>query len=84
MNLAGTRAAARALAARSGVRHPVLVDTTAALAIRYAVNDLPAYVLLDAQGNLRRRVIGSRTEATFRAMVDEIAPTVSLPTSGRD
>jgi len=84
MDLAGTRAAARALAARLGVRHPVLVDTTAALAIRYAVNDLPAYVILDAQGNLRRRVIGSRTEATFRAMVDEVAPTVSLPTSARN
>jgi len=84
LELAGTRAAARALAARSGVRHPVLVDTTAALAIRYAVNDLPAYVLLDAQGNLRRRVTGSRTEATFRAMVDEITPTASLPTSGRN
>ncbi len=84
MDLAGTRAAARALAARLGVRHPVLVDTTAALATRYAVNDLPAYVLLDAQGNLRRRVIGSRTEATFRAMVDEVARTASLPTSGGD
>jgi hypothetical protein len=84
MDLAGTRAAARALAEHSGVRHPVLVDTTAALAIRYAINDLPAYVLLDAQGNLRRRVAGSRTEATFRAMVDEVAPRVSLPTSGRN
>jgi len=41
-------------------------------------------VLLDAQGNLRRRVSGSRTEATFRAMVDEAARTASPLTSGGD
>jgi peroxiredoxin len=68
---AKSRADARALAARLGVTHPVLLDTTAALVARFDVHDLPAYVLIDAEGNLRRRFAGPRTDAVFEAMVNE-------------
>ena len=64
--------AGRALAARLGVRHPVLLDAKAALVARYGVHDLPAYVLIDPQGNLRRRFFGSRTFAVFEAMLKEV------------
>jgi peroxiredoxin len=72
---AKTKANARALAARLGVRHPVLLDAKAALVARYGVHDLPAYVLIDPQGNLRRRFFGSRTVAVFEAMLKEITAT---------
>ncbi|MHB1309746.1 MAG: redoxin domain-containing protein [Limisphaerales bacterium] len=66
------KADARSLAARLGVRHPVLLDAKAALVARYGVHDLPAYVLIDPQGNLRRRFFGSRTFAVFEAMLKEV------------
>lgn len=72
---AKTKADARALAARLGVRRPVLLDAKAALVARYGVHDLPAYVLIDPQGNLRRRFFGSRTVAVLEAMLKEVTAT---------
>ena len=84
LDLAKTKADARDLAARLGVKHPVLLDTKAGLVTRYGVEDLPAYVLVDAQGNLRRRVVGSRSETVFRAMLDEVTSfTIAPATAGR-
>ncbi len=79
---AKTKADAGALAQRLGVRHPVLVDTTAALVARFDVHDLPAYVLVDAEGNVARRVTGSRSEVVFRAMLGEITRAPIAPVTG--
>ncbi len=75
---AQTKADARALAARWGVNHPVLLDPKAALVARFAVSDLPAYVLIDPQGNLRRRISGPRTAAVFEAMLKEASESDAL------
>jgi hypothetical protein len=71
------RADARTLADGFGARHPVLLDPKGALPTRFGVEDLPAYVLIDAQGNLRRRFAGSRPAAVFEAVVNEAASPVS-------
>jgi thioredoxin-like negative regulator of GroEL len=51
----------------------------AALVAHFGVQDLPAYVLVDAQGNLRRRFAGSRPETVFRAMLEEVSQTGVAP-----
>lgn len=68
---ARTRTAARALAIRLGVKYPVLLDTKATLVTRFDVHDLPACVLIDSEGNLRRRIFGPRPATVFEAMLKE-------------
>lgn len=75
---ARTKADARALVVRVGAKHPVLLDPKAALVARYAVSDLPAYVLIDPQGNLCRRISGPRSEAVFEAMLKAASESNSL------
>lgn len=75
-----TQTDAHTLAAHLGTPHPVLLDPQGALIARYDVHDLPAYVLIDAQGNLRRRFFGTRTAAVFEAMIAEAAGSNATPT----
>lgn len=70
---AATKSAIRDLVTRIGVNHPVLVDTTGAAVFRYNVQELPAFALIDAQGNLRRRFTGSRELPVWTAMIRELS-----------
>jgi hypothetical protein len=51
----------------------MLVDTKGSIALRFSIGDLPAYVLIDADGMVRRRFVGFRTELALAAMVEEAA-----------
>ena len=70
---------ARTAKARS-VNYPVLLDEKNDVGGRYNGGELPTTVIVDAQGNLRRRFIGARNIAVFEAMIAEAAQS---PTSAR-
>jgi cytochrome c biogenesis protein CcmG, thiol:disulfide interchange protein DsbE len=56
------------------ITYPVLLDHDGKWMAPYGGGDLPVSVLVDAQGNVRRRVLGARTMSAWEAMVDGIAP----------
>lgn len=56
---------------RLKINYPMLVDTKDALGLRFGIEDLPAYVLIDADGMVRRRFVGFRTEQALSAIVEE-------------
>jgi cytochrome oxidase Cu insertion factor (SCO1/SenC/PrrC family) len=70
---AATKSAVRNLVTRMGINHPVLVDATGLVVFRYNVQEVPAYALIDAQGNLRRRFTGSRELPVWTAMIRELS-----------
>jgi len=53
------------------VNYPVLLDEHNEVGGRYNGGELPTTVIVDAQGNVRRRFIGSRSLAVFEAMIAE-------------
>ncbi len=55
------------------INYPVLLDEKEVLKGRDFVGQMPTYVLIDTQGNIRRRFIGSRTETVFAAMINELS-----------
>ena len=55
------------------ISFPVLLDKKGTAVFRFNVQEAPTYALVDAQGNLRRRFVGSRSLTVFKAMVDEAA-----------
>jgi peroxiredoxin len=61
----------RQAADRLKISYPMLVDTKGSIALRFSIGDLPAYVLIDSQGMIRRRFVGFRTESALSAMVGE-------------
>lgn len=65
-------------AKRLKINYPMLVDTKGAIGLRFNIEDLPAYVLIDSDGMVRRRFVGFRTEQALTAMVVEALK--SLPT----
>lgn len=67
---------------RSLVRHevsqrqiscPVLLDPDARISQRFNIGNVPACIILDPQGNLRRRLVGSRTETVLEALIQQAA-----------
>jgi peroxiredoxin len=60
-------------AARLKLNYPMLIDATGEVGLRFKVEDLPAYVLIDAEGMVRRRFVGIRTEAVLQEMVEAVA-----------
>lgn len=58
---------------RLKISYPMLADTKSAVSERFSIGDLPAYVLIDAEGMVRRRFVGFRTESALSAMVEEVA-----------
>jgi peroxiredoxin len=60
-------------ATRLKIEYPMLVDTKGSIGLRFSIEDLPAYVLIDAEGMVRRRLVGFRTEQALAAMVEEAA-----------
>ncbi|MCL4786433.1 MAG: redoxin domain-containing protein [Verrucomicrobia bacterium] len=67
---------ARTAKARN-VNYPVLLDEHNEVGGRYNGGELPTTVIVDAQGNVRRRFIGARNLAVFEAMIAEASQ--SLP-----
>jgi thiol-disulfide isomerase/thioredoxin len=67
---------ARTAKARN-VNYPILLDEHNEVGGRYNGGELPTTVIVDAQGNVRRRFIGARGMAVFEAMIAEAGQ--SLP-----
>lgn len=63
---------ARTAKARN-INYPVLLDEKNDVGGRYNGGELPTTVLVDAQGNVRRRFVGARNMAVFEAMIAEAA-----------
>jgi thiol-disulfide isomerase/thioredoxin len=56
-----------------GINYPILLDERNDVGGRYNGGELPTTVLVDAQGNVRRRFVGARNLAVFEAMIAEAA-----------
>jgi peroxiredoxin len=69
----------RDAATRLRINYPMIADTKRALGRRFSVEDLPAYVLIDADGMVRRCFVGFRTESALAAMVEEVADRALSP-----
>jgi thiol-disulfide isomerase/thioredoxin len=67
---------ARTAKARN-INYPVLLDEHNEVGGRYNGGELPTTVIVDAQGNVRRRFVGARGVAVFEAMIAEASR--SLP-----
>jgi thiol-disulfide isomerase/thioredoxin len=61
---------ARTMKAR-GINYTVLLDEANEIGGRFNGGELPTTVILDAQGNVRRRFIGARSLPVFEAMIAE-------------
>ena len=60
-------------AEKHGLKYPILLDPKGVSSLVYQGNELPVNVLVDADGNLRRRFLGPRSPAAFAAMIAELA-----------
>ena len=49
----------------------MLLDSKGAVGLRFGAENLPTYVLIDAQGTVRRRFVGDRNKQVLDAMIDE-------------
>lgn len=65
------RALAQQAALERSTKFPMLLDPKGGVGRRFAVEDWPTYVLIDAQGTIRRRFVGNRTGALLETMVAE-------------
>ncbi len=54
-----------------GINYTVLLDEKSNAGGRYNGGELPTTVIVDAEGNVRRRFIGARSLAVFEAMIAE-------------
>lgn len=72
-DLAQVRTQIQVVVETNKINYPVLLDETGVLKGRVFVAQMPTYVLIDTQGNIRRRFVGSRTESVFAAMINELS-----------
>ncbi len=61
---------ARTVKAR-GINYPILLDEKNEVGGRFNGGELPTTVIVDAQGNVRRRFVGARSLPVFEAMIAE-------------
>ena len=73
---------ARTVSAR-GINYPVLLDEHYQVGGRFNGGELPTTVIVDAQGNIRRRFLGARSLPVFEAMVNEAGQPVQVATLPR-
>lgn len=66
------RAQIWALAREKQIRYPLLLDSDGNVGLRFDVEDLPTYVLIDTRGRIVRRFVGSRTAPVLAAMIREV------------
>lgn len=55
-----------------GIPYQVLTDTTAEVGHRFSALELPTNVIIDRDGNVRRRFVGLRSAAVVEAMLAEV------------
>jgi thiol-disulfide isomerase/thioredoxin len=63
-----------------GINYPVLLDENMKVGGQYNGGELPTTVIVDAQGNVRRRFVGARSLAVFEAMIAEAGQPMQLAT----
>src|SRR5206468_6892677 len=54
-----------------GINYTILLDEKNEVGGRFNGGELPATVIVDANGNVRRRFVGARSLAVFEAMIAE-------------
>jgi len=59
------------IAKARGINYPILLDEKNEVGGRYNGGELPTTVIVDAQGNVRRRFVGARNLQVFEAMIAE-------------
>lgn len=69
---AALRAKVERFVKSKGINYPVLLDTKNAVGARFNGGELPTNVLIDSEGNVRRRFIGARSRDVLEAMISEI------------
>lgn len=72
VKLAKIKKKIRRTIARKGLNYQILLNPTGTIGIQYNGQELPTNVLIDKEGYIRRRFIGSRTLETWEAMLAEI------------
>jgi len=65
-----------------GVNYPILLDEKNEVGGRFNGGELPTTVIVDAQGNVRRRFIGARSLPVFEAILHEASQPVGLAAPG--
>lgn len=65
----------RGMALEHKITYPMLLDSKGTVGLGFSVENLPAYVLIDAQGMVRRRFVGDRNKQVLEAMIDEVRNT---------
>ena len=75
---------ARTVKAR-GINYPILLDEKNEVGGRFNGGELPTTVIVDAQGNVRRRFVGARSLPVFEAMIAEASriPTQAQTAKGQ-
>ena len=61
-----------------GINYPVLLDPKNAVGARYNGGELPTNVLIDPEGNVRRRFIGARSRKVLEDMISKISRPAGL------
>lgn len=69
---AKVRAKLQRFAREKGLTYLLLHDAQGEVGARFLGHELPTNVLLDPQGRVRRRFLGTRSVAAFEAMLDEL------------
>jgi thiol-disulfide isomerase/thioredoxin len=63
------RAKVARIVRQRGINYTVLLDEKGAVGARFNGGELPTTVIIDAEGNVRRRFIGARSIAVFNAFI---------------
>jgi len=73
-SLTEIRAKVSRTAKKLGINYTVLMDDSNEVGGRFNGGELPTTVLVDPQGNVRRRFVGARALSVFEAMLAEVLP----------
>ena len=82
--LAAIRAKVVRLVAARNISYPVILDETDAIGGQFNGGELPTTVIVDANGNVRRRFIGARSLEVFEAMIQDAAQNPSARATTQD
>ncbi len=72
-DLTTIRAHVQQVADKNGIKYRVLIDPTGSVGWRFNGDFLPSYILIDAEGYVRRRFTGGRNLPALEAMVNQVA-----------
>ena len=69
---------------RLNINFEMVADPKGVLVQRFSIEDLPAYVLIDSDGMVRRRFVGFRSESDLLAITSELLPEPTQTTLTRN